>query len=169
MRTDLSHSRLTICRSCSIIDHLLNFVLNCSSQGPVSRPTDFSVYASMNNELQDFIATEVPKRISHTQDSVSSAPACHSACHSAALHGRSTMRFVPQVTQHLRDAEADVQTKLNDLSSLQQQIDNLKAADEAHLAPAEVALHNAQAKVGTHARSRSIARAHAPSLSRFSG
>lgn len=104
----------------SVLNALFEFKLNCTSTGPPSRPTDFSVWAAITNGLQTWIENQIPARLQSTQNTVDSS---------------------------LSAARRAVQSAEDSVDSLQSQIDAIKAEDQAGLSPAMAALANAQSAV----------------------
>jgi len=103
-----------------IFGDLFEFLLDCESTGPTYAPVDFSFNTTIANKLQDYIATEVPKRLQQAKTDTDSK---------------------------FQAAEADLTAKKAKVDDLQNQIDQIDAEDKAKLSDAESKLASAQGAV----------------------
>eukprot|EP01006_Ploeotia_vitrea_P054796 TRINITY_DN67924_c9_g1_i1.p1 TRINITY_DN67924_c9_g1~~TRINITY_DN67924_c9_g1_i1.p1 ORF type:complete len:1896 (-),score=1148.81 TRINITY_DN67924_c9_g1_i1:3455-8785(-) len=104
----------------SLFHDLFDFYLDCKSVGSLTKPSDFSVKAELNNRLQDYIATEVPK---HIKESKSEADA----------------RFNAKT--------AELKEHASKLDAINKKIAAYKAADHRKLSKAEAKVDAARQKV----------------------
>jgi hypothetical protein len=119
----ISDTQFKLLVDTSLFDNLYHFHLECEAQGTVSNPTDFAVSAVVNNELQDWIAEEVPKRLAASKSEVDSK---------------------------FDAARADVNAKIADLNAISEKIDKIKDEDEQKLDKEKAKLMKAQADVQHH-------------------
>eukprot|EP00298_Acanthocystis_sp_HF-20_P014229 c20682_g1_i1.p1 GENE.c20682_g1_i1~~c20682_g1_i1.p1 ORF type:complete len:1880 (+),score=814.44 c20682_g1_i1:2-5641(+) len=99
---------------------LFNFTLDCSSVGPLTHPTDFSVAGTINNQVLDYLNKTLPTYLDNAKS---------------------------EFDQKFGDAVQSLESARANLASLQQQIDTIRQRDAALQTDAEKALTNAQMSV----------------------
>jgi len=106
--------------NCSLLHSLFTFVLDCQSQGPLKNPDDFSVYAAINNEVQDYIMEKMPAEVNKARDSID---------------------------DHLQSAIDDLKAKQDNLVGIEKTIDADRAQDQIAMGDADRKLDDAQRAV----------------------
>jgi len=106
--------------NCSLLHSLFRFVLDCRSQGPLKDPDDFTVYAALNNEVQDYIMDKIPDEVNKARDNID---------------------------DRLQGAIDDLKAKQDNLDVITKTIDADRAQDQSAMSDANRKLDDAQRSV----------------------